>query len=78
MQRDFLQARYANLFRVGQNEQEMILDFGQVNPEGSDEAFHTRIVTAAANGAALLELIAQAVAGHVRRKMTVEAGDKLN
>lgn len=78
MKPDFLHARYANLFRVGQNEHEMILEFGQVDSEGSSEAFHTRIVLAAAHGPALLELIAKAVADHQRRKKTVESGDELN
>jgi hypothetical protein len=68
MERDFLEARYANLFRVGHNEHEMILEFGQVSPEGSEEAFHTRIVTAAAHGPALLNLIAEAVADQRRRE----------
>jgi hypothetical protein len=68
MEGDFLEARYANLFRIGHNEHEMILEFGQVNPDGAEEAFHTRIVTAAAHGPALLKLIAEAVADHRRRE----------
>ena len=78
MKQDFLHARYANLFRVGQNEHEMILEFGQVGPDGSSEAFHTRIVLAAGHGSALLELIAEAVADHQRRTKVVESGDELN
>jgi hypothetical protein len=68
MEKHLLEARYANLFRIGHNEHEMILEFGQVNPDGSGEAFHTRIVTAAAHGPALLELIAEVVADHRRRE----------
>jgi hypothetical protein len=67
MERDFLEARYANLFRVGHNEHEMILEFGQMNPEGPGEVFHTRIVTAAAHGPALAKLITEAVEDHERR-----------
>lgn len=64
MQPEFLQARYANVFRVGHNEHEMIFDFGQGDPNGKGEAFHTRIITAAAHGKALLELLSEAVARH--------------
>jgi len=78
MEREFLQARYANLFRVGYNEHEMILEFGQVNPEGSEEAFHTRIVTAAAHGPALLKLIAEAVGDHQRHKTAVGFEEETN
>jgi hypothetical protein len=61
---DFLHARYANVFRIGLNEYEMILDFGQVDPDGKSEAVHTRIIMAGANGKALLALLAEAVANH--------------
>jgi hypothetical protein len=64
MQPEFLQARYANVFRVGHNEHEMIFDFGQADPNGKAEAFHTRIITAAAHGKALLGLLSEAVAHH--------------
>ncbi len=63
---EFLQARYANVFRVGFNEYEMILDFGQVDPDGKAEAVHTRIVMAVVNGKQLLTLLAEAVANHDR------------
>ncbi len=76
MEPEFLYARYANLFRVGHNEYEMILDFGQVDPDGITEAFHTRIITAAANGRALLELLADAVATHERSTMPAPSGDE--
>jgi hypothetical protein len=61
---DFLQARYANVFRVGFNEYEMILDFGQVDPDGTAEAVHTRIILAVPNGRLLLVLLSEAVANH--------------
>jgi len=66
MQPEFLHARYANVFRVGHNEHEMIFDFGQVDPSGKTEVFHTRIITAAAHGKILLELLSEAVAHHER------------
>ena len=64
MEPEFLQARYANVFRIGYNEHEMILDFGQADPSGKAEAFHTRIITAVAHGKVLLELLSEAVAHH--------------
>jgi len=64
MEPEFLHARYANLFRIGHNEHEMIFDFGQVDPDGKAEAVHTRIITAAAHGRLLLELLADAVANY--------------
>jgi hypothetical protein len=64
MEPEFLHARYANLFRVGQNAHEMILDFGQVDPDSSAEAIHTRIVTVAAHARLLLGLLAEAVANY--------------
>lgn len=63
---EFLQARYANVFRIGFNEFEMILDFGQVDPDGTAEAVHTRIVLAVPNGRLLLLLLSEAVANHDR------------
>jgi hypothetical protein len=59
-QPDPLHTRYANVFRVGHNEHEVILDFGQVHAEGEAETFHTRIITAAAYAKALLDLLADA------------------
>jgi hypothetical protein len=61
---EFIQARYANVFRIGCNEYEMILDFGQVDPDGKAEAVHTRIVMAVANGKLLLTLLSEAVVNH--------------
>ena len=75
MQPDFLQARYANLFRIGRNQYEMFLDFGQVDPDGKAEAVHTRIITAAAHGRLLLDLLAQAVADIERTPSPNSAGD---
>jgi hypothetical protein len=76
MDQEFLHARYANLFRVGHNEHEMILDFGQVDPDGRAEAFHTRIITAAAHGKALLELLSEAVVS--RGKSLKASGPETN
>jgi hypothetical protein len=64
MENEFLEARYANLFRIGHNAHEMILDFGQVDPDGTAESVHSRIITAAPHGRVLLELLAAAVADY--------------
>ena len=64
MEPEFLQGRYANLFRVGYNAHEMILDFGQVDPDSSGEAVHTRIITAPAHAKLLAGLLAEAVNDH--------------
>jgi hypothetical protein len=64
MEPEFLQARYSNLFRIGQNAHEMILDFGQVDPDSKAELLHTRIITAPAHAKLLLGLLAETVANY--------------
>lgn len=40
-----LEGRYANVFTVGHNAFEFVLEFGQFYPEGEPAKVHTRIVT---------------------------------
>ena len=37
--------RYANYFKVGHNEREFVLEFGQFYPEDGLARLHTRIIT---------------------------------
>ncbi len=39
-----LEGRYANCFQIGQNEFEILIDFGQSYCECEEENFHTRII----------------------------------
>ncbi len=43
--KDQLEGRYANYFKVGQNAFEFLIDFGQFYPDSGSEYFHTRIVS---------------------------------
>lgn len=61
MDPEFLHGRYANLFRIGHNVNEMILDFGQVDPDSTGEAVHTRIITAPAHAKLFLGLLSEAI-----------------
>jgi hypothetical protein len=39
------EGRYANVFKVGHNAFEFVIEFGQFYPEGDRERLHTRIIT---------------------------------
>jgi hypothetical protein len=53
-----VKGRYANYFKVGHNACEFVIDFGQIYPEGGDNAeFHTRIITNPLHAKAFLETL---------------------
>jgi len=61
------EARYSNYFHIGFNAFEVILEFGQ-HYEGDEEpSMHTRIVTAPAYAAGLLELLQTALADYEQK-----------
>ena len=52
-----LEGRYSNFLKVGYNALEMVLEFGQLYGESSEEIIHTRIVTTAPYAKAFCELL---------------------
>lgn len=56
-----LEGRYANHVRIGVNENEVVLDFGQYYEEGQPK-FHTRIILAPRYATSLLETLIEALA----------------
>jgi uncharacterized protein DUF3467 len=60
-QRTGPEGRYANLFEVGHNDVEFVLDFGQSYFEGDRPRFHSRIVTTPMYAKRLLAVLQEAV-----------------
>jgi hypothetical protein len=63
---DELEARYSNIFRVGYNSYEFVLDFGQCHPPGKEQ-MHTRIVTSPSSAKDLSELLQDSVGEHKQK-----------
>ncbi|MCO6435002.1 DUF3467 domain-containing protein [Nitrosomonas nitrosa] len=59
-----LEGKYANYFKVGQNNFEFILDFGQFYPEDQDVKVHTRIITSPTYAKALLDVLQESIELH--------------
>ncbi len=59
-----IEARYANCFQIGQNELEVLIDFGQSYSESGEENFHTRIVCNPFYANVLLELLKESIKRH--------------
>ena len=57
-----IEGRYANLFHVGYNAAEFLLDFGQYFPADNGEQMHTRIITHPAYARALLGVLTESIA----------------
>lgn len=55
-----LEGRYANLFKVGFNDVEFVLEFGQ-EYEGGKPYIHTRVITSPAYVGNLLKLLGDAL-----------------
>ncbi len=55
------EGRYTNVFQIGHNAFEFVLDFGQVQFPATTVRYHTRIITGPAYAKALLELIRQSI-----------------
>ncbi|MFQ5658325.1 MAG: DUF3467 domain-containing protein [Candidatus Methylomirabilales bacterium] len=61
LERSRLEGRYANMFQIGHNAFEFLMDFGQHYPETSEMNLHTRIITSPTYAKALLELLQAAI-----------------
>ena len=55
--------RYSNVFRIGYNAYEFIIDFGQCHPP-EKEQMHTRIVTSPTSAKDLSDLLQSCLAEH--------------
>lgn len=58
------EGRYANVFRIGFNAQEFLLDFGQLGQgaeEDEDERYHTRIIVVPVNSRRFLALLRESL-----------------
>lgn len=55
-----LEGKYANVFRVGHNPVEFVLDFGQFFPTGKEQ-LHTRIITSPLHAKELLRVLHESV-----------------
>ena len=60
------EGRYANLFHVGHNAAEFLIDFGQYFAASHGELMHTRIITHPSYAKALLTVLAESVAAYER------------
>jgi hypothetical protein len=60
------EALYGNIFRIGYNAYEFVLDFGQCHPPGK-EHMHTRIVTSPASAKDLSELLQISLGEHEQK-----------
>lgn len=58
------EGRYANLFHVGHNAAEFLIDFGQYFTESRGEQMHTRIVTHPSYAKALLAVLSKSIADY--------------
>lgn len=56
-----IEGRYANYFKVGYNEFEFVIDFGQFYHDDEDMRMHTRIITSPAYMKALLEILGKSI-----------------
>ena len=61
-----LEGRYANVFKVGHNAFEFLLDFGQFYPETGAPQHHTRIITAPTYAKALLQTLRESIEQYER------------
>ena len=53
--------QYANHYRVGHNENEFVIDFGQYYEGDREERFHTRIVTSPQYARELRDILSEAI-----------------
>ncbi len=56
-----LEGRYANFFKIGHNAYEVIVDFGQYYPENGDAAIYDRIVMGPGYAKALLNTLQESL-----------------
>jgi hypothetical protein len=56
-----IEGKYANYFQIGHNAFEFLLDFGQMYSDGTQERFHTRIVTGPSYAKELLKVLSESI-----------------
>lgn len=56
-----LNGRYANYFKIGHNEYEFVMDFGQLYQQNGSEKFHTRIITSPVYAQAFLNSLLESI-----------------
>jgi len=56
-----IEGKYANYFQIGHNAFEFLLDFGQMYADGTEERFHTRIVTGPSYAKELLKVLNESI-----------------
>jgi len=56
-----IEGKYANYFQIGHNAFEFLLDFGQMYSDGTQEHFHTRIVTSPSYAKELLKVLGESI-----------------
>jgi hypothetical protein len=66
------EGRYANLFHVGHNAAEFLIDFGQCFSAGCGEQMHTRIITHPSYAKALLVVLAESIGEYERSFGSIE------
>jgi hypothetical protein len=59
-----LEGRYANYFKIGHNNFEFIIDFGQFYSEGKEAQLHTRIITSPNYAKGLLKTLRESIERH--------------
>ena len=58
------EGRYANVFHVGHNAAEFLIDFGQYFPADHGEQIHTRIITHPTYAKELLAVLARSIGAY--------------
>jgi hypothetical protein len=59
-----LEGKYANYFEIGYTKFEILIDFGQFDPETQSGVRHTRMVLNPASAKVLLEMLGDVLAGY--------------
>ena len=67
-----IEVRYANCFRVGSNENEMVIEFAQCSSNGTSIRAHSRIVTHPDYARNLVRILRTALEDSQRAKVTRE------
>ncbi len=65
-ERDQLEGRYANFFKVGHNAYEVIVDFGQYYPENEDAVIYDRIIMGPGYAKAFLNTLKESLEQYER------------
>jgi len=65
-ERSGLEAKYANLFRVGYNAFEVVVEFGQSYPGGTPDLIHSRIATSPSYAREFLRMLSRSIEEYER------------